>query len=83
MALVYNLEGTSFVFFFYDSIGFEGPGVANIGFQPSLFTSGQAFQIPGVLFGGGLSTISSGSNIGVPGVYGYRVDQLNILQPRG
>ena len=59
--------------------------LANIGFEPGLIPSFRAmdFDFPGALFGDALVNITEDSNTGMPGVYAYRVDMLNIMQPNG
>ena len=78
VALIYNTE-TSFVFFFYDEIN-VAPNPVNVGFSPSSFRRGSRESF--MLLNG--SSVFSGSNVGIPGTYAYRVDFASfIAEPQG
>ena len=66
----------TFVFFIYHDIQW-GDG-ANIGFNAGDGT--RSFMVPGALTNQVLN-IDEGSNVGVRGVYIYRVDQCSVLGP--
>ena len=70
-----------FVFFIYGDIQW-GRG-ANIGFTAGDFTAGdgtRSFMVPGALTRQALN-VDKGSNVGVTGVYIYRVD-CSVFGPR-
>ena len=68
----------TFVFFIYGDIQW-GDG-ANIGFSAGDGT--RSFMVPGALTNQTLN-IDEGSNVGVTGVYIYRVDLRSVFGPRG
>ena len=68
----------TFVFFIYGDIQW-GAG-ANIGFNAGDRT--RFFMVPGALTNQTLN-IDEGSNVGVTGVYIYRVDLCSVLGPNG
>ena len=68
----------TFVFFIYGDIQW-GAG-ANIGFNAGDGT--RFFMVPGALTNQTLN-IDEGSNVGVTGVYIYRVDLCSVLGPNG
>ena len=72
--------GQSYAFFFYDDI--QWGLFSNIGFGPSFFdpTGSTPFMIPTALTPDTIN-IENTSNVGITGVYAFRVDQLLILQP--
>ena len=66
----------TFVFFIYDDIQW-GDG-ANVGFNAGDGIS--SFMVPSALTNQTLN-IDEGSNVGVTGVYIYRVDMCSVLGP--
>ena len=67
----------TFVFFIYHDIQWGGDG-ANIGFAAG--DGIRSFMVPGALTNQVLN-IDEGSNVGVTGVYIYRVDRCSVLGP--
>ena len=67
----------TFVFFIYGDI--QWGSRANIGFDAGDGT--RSFMVPGALTNQTLN-IDEGSNVGVTGVYIYRVDLCSVLGPR-
>lgn len=75
----------SFVFFIYGAI--QWGNFSNIGFKPSDFSfvadrNSQSFMVPIALTNDTVE-IETTSNVGVPGLYAFRVDQTFIIQPGG
>lgn len=76
-------QTASFVYFFYGDI--QWGGFANIGFDPSSINEelgAETLMIPIALTNDTVN-IEETSNVGIPGVYAFRVDQQRIIQPNG
>lgn len=67
----------SFVLFIYGEIQW---GFANVGFNAGDGT--RFFMVPGALTADAIS-IETDSNVGLPGLYIYRVDLIEVLEPDG
>ena len=65
----------SFVIFIYSDIQW---GIANIGFNAG--DGVRFFMIPGALTSQ-TRNIENGSNVNIPGMYIYRVDQNTVIEP--
>ena len=64
----------SFVFFIYSDIQW---GIANIGFNAG--DGVRFFMVPRALIS--TENIEMGSNVNIPGLYIYRVDQNTVFEP--
>lgn len=72
------------MYFFYGDIQW-GEFAANIGFDPSLINenSGAETLMISIALTSETVNIEETSNVGIPGVYAFRVDQQQIIQPNG
>ncbi len=69
-----SASNSSFVYFFYGEM--EWGEFSNIGFDPPRFESGsESFMIPIALTNATVN-IETTSNVGMPGVYVFRVDRM-------
>ena len=78
--MIANDENTTYVLFLYEDIQWSG-GQTVVGFNTGDGTN--SFTIPESMTSDGVLNLHQTSNVGLPGTYIYRVDQLEVVEIEG
>ena len=72
---------STYVLFLYSDIQWGTSDLTEVGFNAGDMLRG--FNLPAASTTAGVLNLENSSNVGVPGMYIFRVDQESIIQPGG